>query len=257
MILKEADTLDLHLSDYKPHGYVPRPSAAVRVQVANEGIGQPLSVRQSPDGYEILTNPAVWIAAGMSQLPTVPVWIVDCSDEQAQRMVSLNYVAGEKLNCIDEAEIYQSLIGVSRRGSISRLARELGLKRSVVSHALRLLNLEPSVKEKIRSGELSAGHGRALLRVDGKKQVQLARAVIQDNMSVRALEKVVGGPGVKTTSGEMTPSKRSADEVRFESELTDWIGSKTVLDDGRLVIDYNNDIDVLSGILEKIGFEFG
>ena len=257
MTLKEADTLDLHLSDYKPHGYVPRPSAAVRVQVANEGIGQPISVRESTDGYEILTNPAVWIAAGMSQLPTVPVWIIDCSDEQAQRMVSLNYVVGEKLNCIDEAEIYQSLIGVSRRGSVSRLAQELGLKRSVVSHALRLLNLEPSVREKIRSGELSAGHGRALLRVNRKIQVQLAQAAIEEKMSVRFLEKLVGGKTFDVTHSDKSPSKsKDSDEVRFENELTDWIGSKVVIDNGRLVIDYSNNIDVLSGILEKIGFEF-
>lgn len=256
MILKEVTTLELHLSSFKPEGYVPRPDAATRKQVANDGVGQPITVRESSNGFEILTNPTIWVAAGMSQLPTVPVSIVECSDEQARRLVSFNYVLGGKLNCIDEAEIYQSLIGVNERGSISRLAQELGLKRSVVSHTLRLLNLDPSVREYIRRGELSAGHGRALLRVNGKKQVQLAQDAIEAKMSVRALERFVVGSEIGVRKRDLSASKKDADEVRFENELTDWIGSKVVLDNGRLVIDYNNDINVLSGILEKIGFEF-
>lgn len=255
MLLKEVSTLELHLSEFKPQRYVPRPSAAMRARVANEGVGQPITVRQSPGGFEILSNPAVWVAAGMSQISTVPVTILQRSDDQARQMVLLNYLDESKLNSIDEAEVYESLVGTNKRGSVSQLAKELGIRRSVVSHSLRLLNLDPSVQESIRAGELSAGHGRALLRLSRPKQCAIAKVAINKRMSVRALEALVKND----SSLEMpssAPESKDADELRFENELTDWIGSKVTLNDGQLVIDYSNDIDVLSGILEKIGFDF-
>ena len=153
------------------------------------GIIQPLTVRELNNGYfQIIAGERRWRAARIAGLDEVPVVVVEADDRKVMELALIENLQRQDLNPMEEAMGYQSLMGDYGLTQEEAAAR-VGKSRPAVANALRLLNLCPEVMEKVRSGELTAGHARAVLVLkDAKKQQQAAQKIIALGLSVRQAE---------------------------------------------------------------------
>ena len=153
------------------------------------GIIQPLTVRELGNGYfQIIAGERRWRAARIAGLDEVPVVVVEADDRKVMELALIENLQRQNLNPMEEAMGYQSLMqeyGMTQEEAAARV----GKSRPAVANALRLLSLCPEVMEKVRSGELTAGHARAVLVLkDPKKQQQAAQKIIALGLSVRQAE---------------------------------------------------------------------
>ena len=162
---------------------------ALAESIRTHGILQPLTVRETRSGYyQIIAGERRWRAARLANLSEVPVIVIEADDKKVMELALIENLQRQDLNPVEEALGYQSLIeeyGLTQEEAANRV----GKSRPAVANALRLLGLCPEVMEKLRSGELSAGHARAILTLKSeKKQTEAAKKIIALGMSVRAAE---------------------------------------------------------------------
>ena len=156
------------------------------------GVIQPLTVRELPSGYyQIIAGERRWRASRMAGLSEIPAVIIEADDKKAMELALIENLQRQDLNPVEEALGYQSLIneyGLTQEEAASRV----GKSRPAVANALRLLSLSGDVLEKLRAGELSAGHARALIPLKTEKlQLEAAKKIIALNLSVRQAETMV------------------------------------------------------------------
>lgn len=157
--------------------------------ITEHGIIQPLTVRETETGYyQIIAGERRWRAARMAGLEEIPVVVVEADDRKATELALIENLQRQDLNPVEEAFGYQTLMneyGLTQEEAAGRV----GKSRPTVANALRLLNLCPEVLEKVRLGELSAGHARAVLTLKTEKQQQQAtQKIIALGLSVRQAE---------------------------------------------------------------------
>ena len=162
---------------------------ALSESIALHGIVQPLTVRELSGGYyQIIAGERRWRAARMAGLSEVPAVVIVADDRKTKELALIENLQRQDLNAVEEAMGYQSLMeeyGLTQEDAAGRV----GKSRSAVANALRLLNLCPQVLEKVRSGQLSAGHARAVLTLKTEKmQQQAAQKIIALGLSVRQAE---------------------------------------------------------------------
>ena len=163
--------------------------AALSESIRIHGIIQPLTVRETGSGYyQIIAGERRWRAARLAELTEVPVVVIEADDKKAMELALIENLQRQDLNPVEEALGYQSLIdeyGLTQEEAANRV----GKSRPAVANSLRLLGLCSEVLELLRSGDLSAGHARAILTLkSGKKQQEAAKKIIALGMSVRAAE---------------------------------------------------------------------
>ena len=164
--------------------------------VAESGVVQPLIVRPLQDGrYELIAGERRWRAAQKAGLETVPAVLRSEDETRRLQMALVENMAREDLNPVEEARACAALVeelGLSKED----VAKRVGRSRSSISNLVRLLDLPDQVLAILESGELSEGHGRALLGVrDQDERRRLARAAVQGGWSVRETERRVKGEG--------------------------------------------------------------
>ena len=162
---------------------------ALAESISQHGIIQPLTVRQLDSGYyQIIAGERRWRAARMANLTEVPVVVMEADDKKTMELALIENLQRQDLNAVEEALGYQSLMtdyGLTQEETAERV----GKSRSAVANALRLLNLSSEIQEKVRSGELSAGHARAVLSIKNeKKQLETAQKIMALGLSVRQAE---------------------------------------------------------------------
>ena len=258
----------LYLSPARPRGPLPEVSAAVRRLVEAHGPIDPVVVRPHGTRYEIVSNAETWLAAQRAGWHEVPIDIRDdIPDEEAEAILALTCGAG-RADPIEEARQLEAHLerlctGDRRRrhGAITRLAGVLGKSRTHISHALRLLKLPDRIQHLVARGELSAGHARALVTLkDARRQERLAERIIRQRLSVREAEAAAQGRrSSRTRVARSQPDELTfnadPDVRRLETALSETLGSTTRVDTerGRLVIHYGSDLEVLQGVLERLG----
>ena len=162
---------------------------ALADSIEAHGIIQPLTVRQLDSGYyQIIAGERRWRAARIANLSEVPVVIMEADDRKAMELALIENLQRQDLNAVEEALGYQSLMedyGLTQ----DEAAKRVGKSRPAVANSLRLLGLCPEVLEKLRKGELTAGHARAILSLKSeKKQIEAAKKIIALSLSVRQAE---------------------------------------------------------------------
>ena len=162
---------------------------ALADSIAVHGILQPLTVRETGSGYyQIIAGERRWRAARLAELNEVPVVVMEADDKKAMELALIENLQRQDLNPVEEALGYQSLIeeyGLTQEEA----AAQVGKSRPAVANALRLLGLCPEVLERLRKGELSAGHARAVLTLKSdKKQMEAAQKICALGLSVRQAE---------------------------------------------------------------------
>ena len=162
---------------------------ALADSIAEHGIIQPLTVRELDNGYyQIIAGERRWRAARIAGLQEVPTVVMEADDRTAMELALIENLQRQDLNPVEEALGYRTLVedfGMTQEEAAQRVGRS----RPAVANSLRLLGLCPQVLEKLRKGELTAGHARAVLTLKGeKKQLEAAKKIIALGMSVRAAE---------------------------------------------------------------------
>lgn len=178
------------------------------------GIIQPLTVRELKNGYyQIIAGERRWRAARLAKLSEVPVVVIEADDKKAMELALIENLQRQDLNPVEEALGYQSLIneyGMTQEETAERV----GKSRPAVANALRLLALAPEVLEKLKRGELSAGHARAILQLKTeKKQTEAAQKIIALGLSVRQAELLC-----KNMEKEPVPEKKPTLAVNYVAE---------------------------------------
>ncbi|MDR3279141.1 MAG: ParB/RepB/Spo0J family partition protein [Synergistaceae bacterium] len=186
--------------------------------IKEHGVIQPILVRHSQMGYQIVAGERRWRAAQLAGLLEVPIRVLDLSDAQAMELALVENLQREDLSTIEIAQGIQDLI---TRLSLTHeeAAQKIGLSRTAVTNKLRLLQLPKEVLNMLESGEITEGHGRALLALPNTdKMVELAELVIKSGLNVRQLEEMVRNLPLTAKLDAAFPTK-PAPRSEFDDEI--------------------------------------
>jgi ParB family chromosome partitioning protein len=222
--------------------------------IAMQGIVQPIVVRHiSPEQYEIVAGERRWRAAQLAGLQDVPVIIKEMDDRTAMAIALIENIQREDLNVLEEAEALQRLL-TEFEMTHQQVAEAVGKSRTTVTNLLRLLELAPEVKKMLVNKQLEMGHARALLPLTLEQQIDAARKITNQGLSVRLAEKMVKD----IQNPQQVESKNSiidSDVLSLQNNLSEKFGAKVQVESnekgkGKLIIHYSN-LDELEGILSK------
>ena len=185
------------------------------------GILQPPVVRQTTNGrFELIMGERRLRAAKAAGLTKIPVIIRQTSDNELLREALIENIHRSQLNAIEEAAAYSQLLN-DFECTHDELAQKLGRSRPLISNTIRLLNLPVSVQSKVATGEISAGHARALLGLSEIHSIEnLAKRIINEGLSVRAVEEIIS----KAAPKERKKLKNTKSSVVEFNEIAERIG---------------------------------
>ncbi|MCA1054891.1 ParB/RepB/Spo0J family partition protein [Rossellomorea aquimaris] len=194
----EENVQEVKLKDIRPNPYQPRkifdPAAIeeLKESILEHGILQPIIVRKTIKGYEIVVGERRYRAATAAKLETVPVVVRELNEQQMMELAVLENLQREDLTPIEEAAAYQLLMD-KLKITQEEVAKRLGKSRPHIANHIRLLSLPQPIQELISEGKLTMGHGRALLGLKNKKNLSaLVNRILKESLNVRQLEKIVG-----------------------------------------------------------------
>ena len=190
--------------------------------ISQHGIVQPVVVRPVGDRYEIIAGERRWRAAQLAGLHEIPVIVRDVDDRTALEIAIVENVQRADLNPLEEALGYDQLIA-EYGYTQNDLGGIIGKSRSHVANSLRLLKLPEPVRDMLSSGELSAGHARAL--VTTSNPVSLARTIVAKGMSVRDAERLAQNDiKAQSETNQSKVEKKDSDTLALERTLSDSLG---------------------------------
>jgi ParB family transcriptional regulator, chromosome partitioning protein len=191
--------------------------------IRESGIVQPILVRRTAGGYQIIAGERRWRAAQQAGLATVPVTIREVSDDRLLELALVENIQREELSPLEEAQAFQRLqqdLGLTQE----EVARKVGRDRSTVANSLRLLRLPKEARELLAAGRLEAGHARALLAVEHAEDlIGLARETARKGLSVREVERRVALLRTPTAKKE---SRKDANTRAAEERLHSALGAR-------------------------------
>ena len=249
-----AGTYKININNISPNPNQPRQNFdedALQELVASikqKGILTPITVWENEGNFILIAGERRLRAAKLAGLMEIPAYVIEVKDDaDMMEMALIENIQRENLNSIEEAEAYailNSKFGLSQ----GAVAKSVGKKRVTVTNSLRLLNLPIEIKESIRIGEISAGHGRAILMMKTTQaMVKMWQHIITKNLSVRGAETLAkAGLGQKS---EVSLRKKEIDPriKHLENELISALGTKVKLTyykgSGKIIVDYFSDDD--------------
>jgi ParB family transcriptional regulator, chromosome partitioning protein len=166
--------------------------AELAASIETVGLLQPVVVRRAGHGrFELIMGERRWRACQLAGVDVIPAIVRETSDDELLRNALMENLHREQLNPLEEAAAYQQLLD-DFAVTHEELARRIGRSRPHISNTIRLLSLPPAVQKRVAAGVLSAGHARALLSLeDPVAQDELARRIVAEGLSVRAVEEIV------------------------------------------------------------------
>lgn len=258
--------LELNIDEIVPNQDQPRrqfDEAALKElasSIEEHGVVQPIIVRKTEQGgYQIVAGERRWRACRIAGKKSILAIVEDFTDQELLEIGLIENIQREDLNPLEEARAYKMLIdeyGLSQEA----VAAKVGKSRPFVANMLRLLNLAPPVQEMLATGELSVGHGRAILPLPVEGQVTLAKRVVREGLSVRETEALV--KSILTLAQER-PRKAEKKEQKhtlgkslvmdYQDRLRERLGTKVEInqqgDKGKIIIEYYSSED-LNRVLE-------
>jgi ParB family transcriptional regulator, chromosome partitioning protein len=262
---KEETVQEIMLKDLRPNPYQPRKNFGqeaideLKESILEHGILQPLVVRRTIKGYEIVVGERRFRAAKEAKLETVPAVVRELSEQQMMELAVLENLQREDLNPIEEGLAYQTLMEKLKLTQ-EEVAKRLGKSRPHVANHIRLLSLPSKIQELISGGKISMGHGRALLGLRQKAKLSvIVEKVVNEALNVRQLEKLIQQLN-ENVSRETKKSEKKKDVFLQEREhfLRERFGTKVNIrqtkNKGKIEIEFFSQED-LERILEMLDKE--
>ncbi|MED1783320.1 ParB/RepB/Spo0J family partition protein [Brevibacillus fortis] len=255
---------EVSINEIRPNPYQPRKEFEqsaideLAQSIKEHGIIQPLIVRKSIKGYELVAGERRLRAAKVAGLKEVPVVVKAYTDQQLMEIALIENLQRENLNPLEEAEAYDKLIS-HHDYTQEQLAQKIGKSRPHVANMLRLLQLPEKIRKMVSAAELSMGHSRALLGVTDKKvQQQLANDVVEKGLSVRQLEELVKQLNVSRETKKKKPAKNEPVLIEMEERLRSRFGTSVKIKKGtkrgKIEIDFYSQED-LERIIDMLNIE--
>ncbi len=260
---QETDAIqEIAITECRPNPYQPRKAfhadaiEELKTSILEYGIIQPLIARKSIKGYEIVVGERRFRAAKEAGLEKIPVVVKELTDEKMMELALLENLQREDLTPIEEAHAYANLMN-ELKITQEELSRRLGKSRPHIANIVRLLSLPDQVTAYINNGELSMGHGRALLGLKDKdKMLPLVNKIRQQKLNVRQVEQLIIQLNEKPVVKKEKPKKDVFLQER-ESVLRDRLGTGVNIhrgkQKGKIEIDFYSDDDLerIIEVLEK------
>ena len=222
--------------------------------IATQGVMQPIIVRPTGDNkYEIIAGERRWRATQQAGLDTIPAIVREVTDEATIAMALIENIQREDLNAMEES---LALIRLRDEFKLTQqqVADAVSKSRSAVTNLMRLASLEKAVQQQLERGELELGHAKCLLGLEGHAQIEAARSVAANAMTVRQTEVLV--KKLQNPSPDTKPQAPNPDIMRLQEELSEKLGAAVSIQHsakgaGKLIFKYNS-VDELDGILAHL-----
>ncbi|MDD5865539.1 MAG: ParB/RepB/Spo0J family partition protein [bacterium] len=251
-IVKEEanNAIEVNLSEVRSNPYQPRKFfddealEELAQSIKEYGVVEPVILKKSIKGYEIVAGERRCKAAKIAGLSTVPAIVKDFTDEEMMEIALLENIQREDLNPIDTAISISNILAV-KNITQEEFSKKMGKSRSYVTNLLGLLNLPKSVQELVKNGKLSMSSARCLSKIDNEDRViELANKIIKENLNVRDIEKLL------SNKKDNQKAKVISEKYRvYEDAVSDAIGNKVKITDKKIEISYNSLAD-LNRIME-------
>lgn len=254
MDVNEAKIHNISIDECRPNPYQPRKTfdadaiEELKTSILEYGIIQPLILRKSIKGYEIVAGERRFRAAKEAELKEVPAIIKDLNDQKMMEIALLENLQREDLSIIEEAHAYKNLLEELELTQ-EELSEKLGKSRSHIANTVRLLTLPEIVINSINNGQLSMGHGRAILGIKNKKHIdKVVKKTIKENLTVRQIEKLILELNEGKTAKKPETEEKDIFVVKQEEELRDALGTAVKIqrnkNKGKIEIDFYSDDDL-------------
>lgn len=241
----------IQIDEIRPNPYQPRTSREPEqdrdflelvASIKEKGVLQPVVVRRRRDGYELVAGERRWRAARAAGLTTIPAIVRTVDDREMLEQALIENIQRTDLNPIEEALAYKRLAEEFKL-THEEIARRVGKDRSTVTNALRLLTLPFRVRDALALGQITPGHARALLSVSSRReQVELCERVVNEGLSVRALERLCG---LRKSAKVAAAPEKDVYLQELENSLQEFFRTRVMIypaqgekKPGRLVIEF-------------------
>ena len=256
------------VSEIRPNRHQPRQDfdqpalETLSESIKVSGLMQPVVVRADSNGFELVVGERRWRAAQMAGLTEIPAVVRDLDDRTSAEWALVENLQREDLNPIERAEAFVGLqdeFGLTHQ----EIADQVGLTRSAVTNQMRLNDLDEATRELVRTGSISAGHGRTLLaETNLKRRLQLARDTMRGQWSVRALEaRVQESTGTRDPESVSAPKSGATQQhEELARQLGEHLGTRVRIREGRkkgsghLVIEFYS-LDQFDGLMSRLEFK--
>jgi ParB family chromosome partitioning protein len=228
------------------------------LSIKNLGVIQPITLRKDGEKFEIISGERRYRASKIAGLPTVPAYIRLVNDQELLEMALVENIQREDLDAIEIALTYQRLldeIGLTQEN----LSQRVGKDRSTITNSIRLLRLNPDIQNAIRSGEISAGHGRAIISLESEEHQQiLFGLIIKEKLNVRQAEQAAATlKNPKSSAAKKVNTELSNNYKRAQKTIADILDVKVEIKTsgngkkGKILLDFKNE-EELEYILSHI-----
>ncbi|MBE6642987.1 MAG: ParB/RepB/Spo0J family partition protein [Ruminococcaceae bacterium] len=253
----------LRLSEIEPEANQPRtifdhePLEELASSIATHGLLQPIVVRKGKNGYyKIVAGERRWRASKMAGLSEVPVIIIEADDRKAAELSLIENLQRENLNPLEEAEAYKALIDEYDLTQ-EEVSSRIGKSRSAIANTMRLLNLPEDVLKLVKDRSISAGHAKALLKLNDPSLIRMVAAkTVAKKLSVRQVEALVDSLCKPKKTKEDNPDKLEVNYIAdLEKRVTNELGKLFKIHSNgkrkKIEIEYSDDRD-LENIIKKL-----
>lgn len=249
------EIVEIDLSELRANPYQPRKifDEDALQELANSikehGVFQPIIVKKSIKGYEIIAGERRVRASKLAGLTKIPAIIRDFTDEQMMEIALLENLQRENLTAIEEAVAYKALLE-NLNLTQDELSKKVGKSRSHITNIIGLLRLPADIQKLVNTSKISMGHARILSKLDNETQIrEIANKIINDNITVRDVEELTSANNFERKN-KITKKERPTSEFKYvEDLLRDKLDTKVKINDKKIEISYTNVAD-LNRILE-------
>ena len=251
---------ELPISELRSNPYQPRKNFDEKAlqelasSIKEHGVFQPIIVKKSIKGYEIIAGERRVKASELAGKETIPAIIREFTDSEMMEIALLENLQRENLNAVEEALAYQKLL---EELSITQedLAQRLGKSRSHITNMIGILNLPEEVKDMIMDNKISMSHARVLSKMrDSEKIKNLAERIITENLSVRQIENISDDSFYERKNKIKKRQSTEHEYKEVEEELSEKLGTKVKIKNNKVEISFVNNND-LNRLLEMIGYK--
>lgn len=255
------DYLEIPLNKINPNPNQPRVDFSeeriheLECSIKKDGLLQPILVRPQGDAFEIIAGERRWQACKRLEKETIPAKILILNDVESQQVALVENLQRDNLNPIEEARGFKRLVDLS--GCKQKdLAQAVSKSSVAVSNAMRLLDLPEEVQDMMMEGQLSAGHGRAILALpDEEARIKLAKKVVDENLTVRDTEnlaRLYSSQGLERTKRAPSPRSFGIAARKLRKLLKAGVRVKTVRGKNKIEIEFadENDLERILATIE-------
>lgn len=254
--IKEIPLEELRVNPYQPRQVFDEEALQeLADSIKEHGVFQPIIVKKSVKGYEIIAGERRFRASKLAGKTTIPAIIRTFTDEQMMEIALLENLQRENLNVMEEAKAYKQMIEKLHLTQ-DELAKKVGKSRSYITNILGLLRLPSEVTDLIEKKELSMGHARVLSKLEDKEEtIRIAKKVVEEDLPVREVERLTEGNTYEKTVKIERKKKNIDTEYKYVEELlSEKLDTRVHLKEHKIEINFQNTAD-LNRILEILNIK--